>query len=88
MLIEADALNEAWTKIQNDYFQEKGWNLRVDEKGIVGQMHLGPVRLRRHSRTFAIKRTSFAIKTPANPWILKQSLSHHAKESGFWKGGW
>ena len=37
---------EEYRKIQNDYFAEKGYDLRVDENGIVPQAHLGPVRLR------------------------------------------
>jgi Ti-type conjugative transfer relaxase TraA len=37
---------EEYRKIQNDYFAEKGYDLRVDENGIVAQAHLGPVRLR------------------------------------------
>jgi Ti-type conjugative transfer relaxase TraA len=37
---------EEYRKIQNDYFAEKGVDLRVDENGIIPQAHLGPVRLR------------------------------------------
>jgi len=37
---------EEYRKIQNDYFAEKGYDLRVDENGIIAQAHLGPVRLR------------------------------------------
>lgn len=35
-----------WAQMQNDYFEEKGLNLRVDPEGIVSQIHLGPVRMR------------------------------------------
>ncbi|MDP3936095.1 MAG: AAA family ATPase [Alphaproteobacteria bacterium] len=37
---------EEYRKIQNDYFAEKGYDLCVDENGIIAQAHLGPVRLR------------------------------------------
>jgi Ti-type conjugative transfer relaxase TraA len=35
-----------WTQFQNEYFQNKGLDLRVDQSGLVSQIHLGPVRMR------------------------------------------
>jgi Ti-type conjugative transfer relaxase TraA len=35
-----------WTQHQNDFFEEKGIDLRVDPTGVVAQVHLGPRRLR------------------------------------------
>jgi len=35
-----------WTDHQNQYFEEKGLNLRVDVPGIQPQEHLGPIRMR------------------------------------------
>lgn len=35
-----------WTEFQNDYFRSLGLALRVDDKGLIPQRHLGPVRLR------------------------------------------
>ena len=35
-----------WAQIQNDYFEEKGLNLRVDPPGIIPQEHNGPDRMR------------------------------------------
>lgn len=35
-----------WTQFQNDYFEECGLDLRVDQPGINPQIHLGPVRMR------------------------------------------
>lgn len=35
-----------WARLQNEYFEEKGLALRVDENGVVPQEHLGPYRLR------------------------------------------
>lgn len=41
---------EVWTNIQNDFFKEKRLDLEVDPKGMIGQNHLGPRRMRgRHS---------------------------------------
>jgi len=37
---------EVWTKIQNDYFNELGLDLRVDPKSLNPQEHLGAIRLR------------------------------------------
>lgn len=44
--IEATRWDKVWTKIQNDFFEEKGLELRVDFAGIETQKHLGPVRMR------------------------------------------
>jgi Ti-type conjugative transfer relaxase TraA len=41
-----------WTDHQNQFFQSKGLNLRVDPFGIQPQDHLGPVRMR--GRAFAL----------------------------------
>lgn len=35
-----------WTQCQNEFFEAKGLNLRVDSSGVVPQVHLGPVRMR------------------------------------------
>lgn len=35
-----------WAEHQNDFFQEKGIDLRVDTNGLVPQEHLGPHRMR------------------------------------------
>ncbi len=35
-----------WTQFQNEYFEGNGLDLRVDHKGTVAQIHLGPVRMR------------------------------------------
>lgn len=40
-----------WAQHQNEYFQEKGLDLRVDINGVVPQEHLGPFRMR-GSRSF------------------------------------
>jgi len=48
VVIEANLWGEAWRDIQNAYFEEKGYDLRVDPIGIVPQEHLGPVRMRHH----------------------------------------
>lgn len=42
-----------WTQHQNQFFEDKGLDLRVDETGIVSQKHLGPIRLR--GRAFALE---------------------------------
>ena len=43
---------KAWTDHQNQYFEEKGIGLRVDPKGVIPQIHLGPVRMR--ARAFSL----------------------------------
>lgn len=47
-VIEANLWGEVWRDIQNDYFEEKGYDIRVDPIGIIPQEHLGPVRMRHH----------------------------------------
>lgn len=37
---------KVWAQLQNDFFEEKGLNLRVDPEAVVSQEHLGAVRLR------------------------------------------
>jgi len=37
---------DKWREIQNIYFKELGISLRVDEKALIPEQHLGPVRLR------------------------------------------
>ena len=40
-------LKEHWRALQNAYFKEKGLDIAVDAIGILGQEHLGPVRMRK-----------------------------------------
>jgi len=47
-VVEADVWGEIWKDLQNRYFEEKGYDIRVDPIGIVAQEHLGPVRMRHH----------------------------------------
>lgn len=47
-VVEANLWGEVWRDLQNDYFGEKGYDLRVDPIGIIPQEHLGPVRMRHH----------------------------------------
>ena len=46
-VIEGEAWGETWRDFQNAYFREKGYDLVVDPIAIIGQEHLGPVRMRR-----------------------------------------
>ena len=46
-VIEGEAWGETWRVFQNAYFLEKGYELVVDPTAIIGQEHLGPVRMRR-----------------------------------------
>ena len=41
-----------WTSHQNQFFESKGLSLKVDIKGAVSQIHLGPIRMR--ARAFAL----------------------------------
>ncbi|GEM_PF-2949161 len=46
-IIEGEAWGETWRDFQNAYFLEKGYDLMVDPTAVIGQEHLGPVRMRR-----------------------------------------
>lgn len=48
LVIEADVWGEHWRDLQNAYFEEKGYDLKVDPVGILSQEHLGPIRMRHH----------------------------------------
>ena len=41
-----DLVGELWKDLQNEYFKEKGFSLRVDEVSKEPGKHLGPVRMR------------------------------------------
>jgi len=47
-VVEGDLWGEIWRDVQNAYFEEKGYDLRVDPPHILAQEHLGPVRMRHH----------------------------------------
>lgn len=46
-VVEGEAWGETWRDFQNAYFLEKGYDLVVDPTAVIGQEHLGPVRMRR-----------------------------------------
>lgn len=48
VVVEGDLWGEIWRDLQNGYFEEKGYDLRVDPIGVIPQEHLGPVRMRHH----------------------------------------
>jgi Ti-type conjugative transfer relaxase TraA len=52
-VISGEKWGKLWNDHQNQYFEEKGMELRVDPTGIVLQRHLGPVRMR--GRAFALE---------------------------------
>lgn len=48
VVVEADLWGEVWRDLQNAFFEEKGYDIKVDPIGLVPQEHLGPVRMRHH----------------------------------------
>ncbi len=48
LVVEGNLWGEIWRDLQNAYFEEKGYDIKVDPIGIVPQGHLGPVRMRHH----------------------------------------
>lgn len=74
-VVEADVWGELWRDAQNAYFEEKGYDLRVDPISILTQEHLGPVRMRHHMNE-AIER-SHALQQ-AND-LLSKEPSHIIK---------
>jgi Ti-type conjugative transfer relaxase TraA len=71
-VIEADLWGEIWRDLQNTYFEEKGYDIRVDPIGIVPQEHLGPVRMRHHLNE-AVVRAQLLQK--ANEKLAQNPLS-------------
>lgn len=71
-VVEADLWGEVWRDLQNTYFEEKGYDVRVDAIGIVPQEHLGPVRMRHHLNE-AVLRAELLQK--ANEKLAQNPLS-------------
>lgn len=46
VLVSAVVWHELWREHQDEYFREQGWDLRVDPPGPLGQLHVGPRRMR------------------------------------------
>lgn len=72
VVVEADLWGEIWRDLQNTYFEEKGYDIRVDPIGIVPQEHLGPVRMRHHLNE-AVVRAQLLQK--ANEKLAQNPLS-------------
>ncbi|MDB2613918.1 AAA family ATPase [Chlamydiales bacterium] len=45
-VVNGQRWGELWRDHQNEYFISKGLDLRVDDNGVIPQIHLGPVRMR------------------------------------------
>jgi Ti-type conjugative transfer relaxase TraA len=45
---EEQSPGDVWAQLQNAYFKEKGYDLEVESTNLVSQIHMGPVRMRRH----------------------------------------
>jgi Ti-type conjugative transfer relaxase TraA len=71
-VVEADLWGEVWRDLQNTFFEEKGYNIRVDPIGVIPQEHLGPVRMRHHLNE-AVLRAKLLQK--ANEKIAQNPLS-------------
>ncbi len=71
-VVEADIWGELWRDAQNAYFEEKGYELRVDPICILTQEYLGPVRMRHHmneaiERSHALQQANDVLsKEPAH----------------------
>jgi Ti-type conjugative transfer relaxase TraA len=48
-VVDAERWGEHLTDFLNEFFENKGWDLKVDPPGIIPQNHLGPVRMRHPS---------------------------------------
>lgn len=75
-----------WAEHQNNYFQEKGIELRVDANGIVPQEHLGPYRMR--ARAYALldshhQRLELNQESSKNPENILEAIT--AQKSVFTK---
>ncbi len=71
-VVEANLWGEVWRDLQNSYFEEKGYDVRVDPIGIIPQEHLGPVRMRHHLND-ALLRSQLLQK--ANEELAQDPLS-------------
>ena len=60
--VEKNNLGGTWQDCQNNYFKENGINLQVDATGIVGQKHVGPVRMRGNFKRFTKEQEDAKIR--------------------------
>lgn len=58
-----------WTQHLNEFFEEKGLELRVDPSGIISQMHLGPLRMR--GRTSSLQLENLETRIEQNSLLAK-----------------
>ena len=72
-VIEGEAWGETWRDFQNAYFLEKGYDLVVDPTAVIGQEHLGPVRMRRFAGDSEIALRADLIRQ------TNEQLSHDPK---------
>lgn len=69
IVISGPNWGKLWTQHQNDYFESKGLNLRVDPTGIVAQMHLGPRRMMGKNSSLLLEQNNEIIEE--NRRVLK-----------------
>jgi Ti-type conjugative transfer relaxase TraA len=79
-VVEATIWGESWRDIQNSYFEEKGYDLKVDPLGILPQEHLGPVRMRHHmnqaiERSYELQKANEQLS--CHPKSILEVLTHH-----------
>ncbi|HBW25268.1 MAG TPA: hypothetical protein DER04_05025, partial [Holosporales bacterium] len=72
LVVESNLWGEIWRDLQNAYFEEKGYDIRVDPIGIIPQEHIGPVRMRHHMNE-AVLRAQLLQK--ANEKLAQDPLS-------------
>lgn len=82
VVMEAELVGKIVRDIQNEYFEEKGLELRVDPVGIVPQEHLGPVRMRNHMNDALVRSEMLKqanadnVKDPSS--VLEQMTLHNS----------
>ena len=79
-VLEADLWGEIWRDVQNTYFEEKGYDIRVDPIAILSQEHLGPVRMRHHMNQAIARSQELAEaneKLAHHPDAILEALTRH-----------
>lgn len=77
-IISGPDWGKLWTEHQNNYFEAKGLDLRVDPNGLIAQEHLGPHRMR--GRAFSLfeehnRRLDLNQQTSADPVEILKAIT-------------
>lgn len=79
-VVEAEPWGDLWGAAQNRYFREQGMTTRVDANSVLGQVHIGPYRMRREGSWIlkhAEERRLANIEAARDPRLVLAALTRY-----------